>query len=148
MKKVDFVLSAEIAGDVVSGVVLGDFNNWNPEAGAALKKQKDGSFKASVNLEEGKKYAYRYFLSDGRWVNDNNPTEFDAVVGAANSVVEVAAKAAPVKQAAAPKAAPVTKTAPVAKAAPAKKAAAPKAAPVVKATPVKAAPAKKAAKKK
>ncbi len=148
MKKVDFVLSAEIAGDVVSGVVLGDFNNWNPEAGAALKKQKDGSFKASVNLEEGKKYAYRYFLSDGRWVNDNNPTEFDAAVGAANSVIEVAAKAAPAKKAAAPKAAPVVKAAepkvaPAAKATPAKKAAAPKAAPVAK-----AAPAKKAAKKK
>jgi hypothetical protein len=70
-KKVTFSLAPEIVADATDGIVLGDFNNWLHETGVKLKKQKDGSLKASLELEPGI-YQYRYFLNDGRWVNDGN----------------------------------------------------------------------------
>jgi hypothetical protein len=70
-QKITFTVSAEIADNATSGILLGDFNNWEFEKGIALKKQKDGSLKTTIALESGT-YQYRYFLSDGRWVNDGN----------------------------------------------------------------------------
>lgn len=70
-KKVKFTLSADIVGEATEAVLLGDFNNWNLSEGIGLKVQKDGSLAATVSLEPGS-YQYRYYLSDGRWVNDSN----------------------------------------------------------------------------
>lgn len=72
MKKVTFNLSANIVGDATGVVLLGEFNDWNAAQGIALKQKKDGSWSATVKLEAGKTYQYRYQLSDGRWVNDDN----------------------------------------------------------------------------
>lgn len=123
-KKVNFQLAAEIAGDATGAILLGDFNNWNTETGSVLKKQKDGSFKAAIELEAGKKYEYRYLLNDGRWVNDSNADaySFDPFFQVDNCVVEVpAVKKAPAKAkaTAAPKATAAAKPA-KAKAAPKK----------------------------
>ena len=74
-KKITFLLQPEIVADAMEGIVLGDFNNWLHESGIKLKKQKDGSLKASIDLEPGI-YQYRYFLNDGRWVNDSNATSY------------------------------------------------------------------------
>jgi len=63
--KVTFTLPAEIVGDATSGVLLGEFNNWNENEGIALKKSKDGVMKTSVSLEAGQSYQYRYLLGDG-----------------------------------------------------------------------------------
>ena len=71
-QKVTFTLSENIVSNATSGVLVGDFNNWNPEQGVELKKQKDGSMKTTLALEAGKTYQYRYLLNDGRWVNDSN----------------------------------------------------------------------------
>lgn len=79
--KVTFILPAEIVGDATDGVLLGEFNDWNHTQGIALKKSKDGCMKASVQLEAGQTYQYRYLLSDGRWVNDYNaPNQHDNCV--------------------------------------------------------------------
>lgn len=79
--KVTFILPAEIVGDAKSGVLLGEFNDWNQGQGIVLKKGKNGSMKASVQLETGKTYQYRYLLDDGRWVNDYNaPNQHDNCV--------------------------------------------------------------------
>lgn len=86
--KVTFILPAEIVGNATSGVLLGEFNNWNEDEGIALKKSKDGVMKTSVSLEAGKSYQYRYLLGDGRWVNDKNaPNQLD------NCVITVPEKA-------------------------------------------------------
>lgn len=71
-RKITFSLPAEIVADATSGLLLGEFNNWNKEQGFSLKKSKDGSMKTSVELEAGKSYEYRYLLDEGRWVNDLN----------------------------------------------------------------------------
>jgi predicted flap endonuclease-1-like 5' DNA nuclease len=79
--KVTFTLSAEIVGDATGGVIVGEFNDWNQAQGVALKKSKDGLMKATVQLEAGQTYQYRYLLDDGRWVNDDNaPNQHDNCV--------------------------------------------------------------------
>ena len=79
-KKVTFTLSAEIVGDATSAVLLGEFNNWDYNNGISLKKQKDGSMKATLALEGGT-YHYRYLLDDGRWVNDYTAEHYAHVSG-------------------------------------------------------------------
>lgn len=79
--KVTFILPTEIVGDATDGILLGEFNDWNQGQGIALKKSKNGSMKASVQLEAGQTYQYRYLLNDGRWVNDYNaPNQHDNCV--------------------------------------------------------------------
>lgn len=92
-KKITFSLAPEIVADATEGLLLGDFNNWLHEAGIKLKKQKDGSLKATVALEPGT-YQYRYFLNDGRWVNDSNAGGYNFVgeFGVDNCVISVPAE--------------------------------------------------------
>ena len=91
-KKVTFTLSAEVAGNATSGLLLGEFNNWNYNDGISLKKQKDGSMTATATLESGKKYEYRYLLNDGRWVNDHSADHYVHISGLQvdNCVITVA----------------------------------------------------------
>ncbi len=117
--KVTFELPAENVNNTSEGFLLGDFNNWNHENAIQLQKKEDGSMYAEVALTGGRSYQYRYFLNDGRWVNDNTNTTWTEVYGdyVENCIVEVpvsvkketkaevseAPKAATVKKAAAPK---------------------------------------------
>lgn len=72
MVKVKFSLSANTVGDAKSGILLGEFNNWDEHNPVNLKKHKEGSLTAKLKLEAGKTYQYRYFLDDERWVNDEH----------------------------------------------------------------------------
>lgn len=158
-QKVTFILAAEIVADASNGLLLGEFNNWDLENGFSLKKSKDGSMQATVALEAGRSYQYRYLLDGGRWANDHNAHGYSQVEGLdiVNCVVHV--PVAEVKESKpkakkaetdAPKAKPAGKKVTVpaaAKAAPAEKKAAPKAKPAVKAE-AKPAAKKKAAPKK
>lgn len=96
-KKIDFLLPAEVAAGATSGILLGEFNNWDSNQGVALKQQKDGSLKASLSLQSGS-YEYRYLLNDGRWVNDTQASKYTYISQFAieNCVVDVAAE--PVKE--------------------------------------------------
>jgi hypothetical protein len=93
-QKITFTVASEIVENATSGILLGDFNNWNFEQGIDLQLQKDGSLKATVVLESGT-YQYRYFLSDGRWVNDGNADNYVQSEGffVDNCVITVAAEA-------------------------------------------------------
>lgn len=90
-KKVTFVLPADIVADASHGLLLGEFNNWDKESGFSLKKSKDGSMKATIQLEAGKSYEYRYLLDGGRWVNDDSAAQYSHVYqfGVLNCVVSV-----------------------------------------------------------
>ncbi len=91
-KKVTFTLSAEVVGEATSGLLLGEFNNWDYNDGIILIKQKDGALKATTLLETGKRYEYRYLLNDGRWVNDQNADHYVHISGfhVENCVINVA----------------------------------------------------------
>lgn len=84
--KVTFQLPKEAVENAETVAVLGDFNNW--QDGVILTKQKDGSFKAAVELEKGRSYEYRFLINGEKWENDWSaeayaPTPF----GTYNSVV-------------------------------------------------------------
>lgn len=79
--RIIFTLPSEKAGHAEAGIILGDFNNWNPDEAVYLQKKDDGSMVAELYLTAGKTYQYRYLLSDGRWVNDNSQTAFADVYG-------------------------------------------------------------------
>ncbi len=68
--KVTFELPSDVQAH--EAVVVGEFNNWDPAA-TPLKRKKDGSFSAALNLESGKEYRYKFYLDGGRWENDPNP---------------------------------------------------------------------------
>ncbi len=145
-QKITFILSAEIVDNATSGILLGDFNNWDFEQGIALKQQKDGSLKTTVSLESGT-YQYRYFLSDGRWVNDGNASAYVYSEGffvdnCVITVTEEAPKATKVKKET-PAAVVVAEVAPVVKKAAAKKAAVKAVEPVATVVEKKATKAKK-----
>jgi len=70
--------------------LVGDFNNWDTHA-TPMKKQKDGSFSVSINLEKGREYQFRYLIDGKTWENDWVADKYVATVygGAENSVVVV-----------------------------------------------------------
>ncbi len=65
--KVTFELPKEVQAE--TAMVVGDFNNWDPNA-TPMKRKKDGAFSTAVNLEAGKEYRFRYWLDNSRWEND------------------------------------------------------------------------------
>jgi len=154
--KVTFQLSANIVADATAGILVGEFNNWDFENGISLKKQKDGSLQTTLDLEPGI-YQYRYFLNDGRWVNDDRAEQYNfvseyqvdnCVVNVAETPAKASAKPKAVKEA--PVTGPAIEEVPKATAKPKTKAAAKQApTPAVEGTPVETAvpKAKKAAKK-
>ncbi len=89
---VTFTLPPEVVANATSGIILGEFNNWDDTKATSLKKQKDGSMKATLTLEAGRTYQYRYLLNDGRWVNDYTADTFIQVSGyhVENCVITVA----------------------------------------------------------
>lgn len=100
-KKVTFTLTPEIIGDATEALLLGDFNKWDFNEGTRLKVQKDGSLKATLALEPGKTYQYRYLLNNGRWVNDANADYyvFDHIHQVDNCVIAIPVTEKPVGKA-------------------------------------------------
>ncbi|PRY42986.1 AMP-activated protein kinase-like protein [Spirosoma oryzae] len=86
--KVTFELPAEAVNGAKTVAVAGEFNNWDVAA-QALKKQKDGSYKTTVELPVGGEYQYRYILDGTKWENDWAADKYVAsgVSGEENSVV-------------------------------------------------------------
>jgi 1,4-alpha-glucan branching enzyme len=68
--------------------VAGDFNDWDPKA-LVLRKRGD-SYAASVELEPGRRYAFRYVAEDGRWFNDENSDDYESNgLGDTNSIIDL-----------------------------------------------------------
>ena len=86
--KVTFGLPAEATNGAKSVALVGQFNDWNVLA-QPLKKQKDGSFAAKVELHIGQEYQYRFVLDGTTWENDWAADKYVAseVPGVENSVV-------------------------------------------------------------
>jgi 1,4-alpha-glucan branching enzyme len=98
-KKVTFTLPVQIIDNATSALLLGDFNNWDLNSGSVMTPQKDGSLKTTINLEYGKTYQYRYLLSNGIWINDENAAEFVPQYQIQNCVITVPQKKVTVKKA-------------------------------------------------
>ena len=85
MCKVTFILPSEI--EAKSASVVGDFNNWDKGADP-MDQLKDGTWKAVINLEAGRKYQYRYLVNGTDWHNDWEADDYAThPYGGENSVV-------------------------------------------------------------
>jgi 1,4-alpha-glucan branching enzyme len=73
--KVTFRLPKEEANSASSIHVVGEFNNWDTKA-TPMKKQKNGTFTTTLNLEPGKEYQFRYLIDGKYWENDWNADKY------------------------------------------------------------------------
>jgi 1,4-alpha-glucan branching enzyme len=69
MCKVTFCLPREGSLSAETVTVVGEFNNWDEKA-TPMKRQKDGAFIATVELEVGREFRFRYFVNGEKWEND------------------------------------------------------------------------------
>ncbi|MCZ2100063.1 MAG: isoamylase early set domain-containing protein [Chitinophagales bacterium] len=96
--------------------VLGDFNNWNSNEAPKLKKVK-GDFTASVELNAGNSYEFKYLVNGSVWENDQQADQLvPGFYGALNGVVSLDAVEKKAKATTATKKETVAKTPAVAKA--------------------------------
>ncbi len=85
--KVSFRLDAGDASGAGMVQLLGDFNNWDQSA-EPMTKLKSNDFTATLELETGKEYQFRYLIDGEAWKNDDQPDSFVANgFGEENSVI-------------------------------------------------------------
>jgi 1,4-alpha-glucan branching enzyme len=84
--KVTFSIEAK---EAKSASVVGDFNNWDQEAGA-LSKLKNGTFKGVFDLNKEASYEFKYVV-DGQFINEPEADAYrwNDYAGAENSVVSL-----------------------------------------------------------
>ena len=107
-----------------AAAVCGEWNDWSADAGV-MRRDAEGGFSVTVDLDAGRAYRFRYLIDGQRWDNDwaadayvrNDFGGDDSVVDltALAEAVPSAARRTPAKKAApapaAKKAAPATKRA-------------------------------------
>jgi hypothetical protein len=87
--KVTFRLPHEAAPEAARVSLVGDFNAWNADA-TPMKRLRDGSFTAVVELEQGRQYRFRYLIEGIRWENDWHADSYvQNAFGGDDSVVTV-----------------------------------------------------------
>ena len=69
--KVTFRISEEIGKSAATAHVVGEFNEWDISS-TPMKKLKKGAFTATLNLEKGREYQFRYLLDNSHWQNDGD----------------------------------------------------------------------------
>ena len=84
--KVTFILPMD-TGDSPTAVV-GDFNGWDPAA-TPLRPRR-GQLAATVGIAPGRRYAFRYFATGGRWFNDDAADDYQPnAYGGSDSVLDL-----------------------------------------------------------
>lgn len=87
--KVVFSLPKQFVPAANTVQLIGDFNDWSMDA-TPMKHQKNGSFSATVELEPGREYQFRYFIDGMAWENDPQADRYTPnSYGADNSVIVV-----------------------------------------------------------
>ena len=67
--KVTFRMPKEMSGPAKTVHVVGDFNGWDTHA-TPMKRQKNGDFTTTVDLDMYKEYQFRYLKDEKDWEND------------------------------------------------------------------------------
>ena len=68
--RVQFQLPEDLAGSAARAFVVGEFKDWN-WVHLPMKRGKDGTFSATVELPLGNQYEFRYLVNDTQWGNDS-----------------------------------------------------------------------------
>lgn len=87
--KVTFTLAKDKANSAKYINLAGDFNNWDIES-IPMKKNKDGAFSTSVDLNQGREYQFKYIIDGKNWLNEPDADMFVSNIFLSdNSVVVV-----------------------------------------------------------
>ena len=73
--RVTFLLPKGIGKNAKRAQVVGEFNNWTHSA-TPMKKLKNGTFVATIELPIGREYQFRYLLDNKVWMNDSDADRF------------------------------------------------------------------------
>lgn len=73
--KVTFKLPKEISSNANEVYLAGDFNRWDMNK-TPMKKSKSGEFSASLELEKGKEYQFKYVVDGSKWVNEKEADKY------------------------------------------------------------------------
>jgi 1,4-alpha-glucan branching enzyme len=66
--RVTFELSSTLWAERVN--LVGEFNDWDTTATPMSRTRSDANWKASVELEQGRRYRFRYLVDGKEWLND------------------------------------------------------------------------------
>ena len=72
---VTFTVKANETHGAEKITLAGDFNSWS-STDTPMKKGKDGSFSAKIELDVDKEYQFRYLLDNSKWENDWNADKY------------------------------------------------------------------------
>ena len=87
--KVTFTLPKEAAPEAETVCVMGEFNNWSRDA-TPMKRRTNGDFVASLDLETGRSYRFRYLIDGWRFENDWQADRYEAnPYGGDDSIIEL-----------------------------------------------------------
>ena len=89
--KATFSLPKQATTNAKQVVLLGEFNDWDKTNPFKMTKKKDGSYSATIELETGRSYQFRYLIDNSKWENDWAADQYIPVsaYGIDNSVIEV-----------------------------------------------------------
>jgi 1,4-alpha-glucan branching enzyme len=87
--RVRFILPKEAASEAQTVCIMGEFNDWSPDA-APMKRQTNGDFSITLDLEKGRSYRFRYLIDSCKFENDWRADRYESnPYGGEDSVVEV-----------------------------------------------------------
>jgi 1,4-alpha-glucan branching enzyme len=66
--RVTFELPSNLWAERVN--LVGEFNDWDTVATPMRRNRSDANWKASVDLEAGRRYSFRYLVDGKEWLND------------------------------------------------------------------------------
>ena len=66
--RVTFELPSNMWAERVN--LVGEFNDWDTTATPMTRSRSDANWKASLDLEAGKRYRFRYLVDGKEWLND------------------------------------------------------------------------------
>jgi 1,4-alpha-glucan branching enzyme len=76
--------------------VVGEFNDWDTTATPMVHLRPDAEWSATVVLEAGQRYRFRYLLDGKQWLNDWYADDHeDNACGPSDSVVDLSEFGAP-----------------------------------------------------
>lgn len=71
-------------------VVVGDWNNWNPQTHYLAKSDGGETWSIEMQLERGKEYRYQFVIDGEQWIADPNAyLQVDDGFGGTNSILEM-----------------------------------------------------------
>lgn len=89
--KVTFSLDKDAVENAQKIQILGSFNSWIIDEAIAMKKFKNGNFKATIDLPLEAEYEFKYLVDGSSWLNDESADSYvnNGISAEDNSVVKV-----------------------------------------------------------